>query len=160
MKLKQEVIDAMVALEASDIPGCSCQVPNASPPCGYCTDPGHPAVLEAVESWESEVDWAAYWELMDRAGELLKAAGFRRIDDRYSYDNLDLRACVSCGWDEDANAPQWIARSLGGSTPWSQPFVDVEAAIAFAVVQSSLTQEPAFKGQLGVLEDVRIVRSS
>lgn len=160
MKLKQEVIDAMLELEASGVSGCSCQAPNAHPPCGHCTHPGHPSVLEHVESWESEADWGAYWAMIDHASEQLKAAGFRRIDDRYSYDNLDLRACVSCGWDEDANAPQWIARSLGGSTPWSQPFVDVEAAIAFAVVQSSLLQEPVFKGRFGILEDVRIVRSS
>lgn len=144
MKLKQEVIDAMVALEASEVPGCSCREPNGRPPCGYCTDPGHPRVLEAAESWESEADWDAYWTMIDRASEKLKAAGFRRIYERYSYDNLDLRASVSCGWDENTNAPLWHVRQMtAGPNPWRQHFSDVEAAIAFAVIQSSLTPEPS-----------------
>jgi hypothetical protein len=146
MKLRQEVLDAMVELSQSENPGCQCQVPMANPPCGWCTHPGNPAALDHPESWESEADFDAFWVEVDRAGALLNAAGLRRATGDWEWNDLDRGFCVGHGWDEDTNEPMWYARSLDAKPAWRQEFGTVEAALVYGVTQAALSEPKPYIG--------------
>lgn len=151
MKLKPEVLAAMVELEAScDTQGCSCNHPNACPPCSYCTHPGHPYALEVEDSWESPEDYAAYWATRARAARTLRDAGLTE-DRGVVFEWYDKRRgfTVGHGWCEHENKPFWYAKKsapVHGGNPaplgWRQDFDTVEAALAFGVVESASQPQP------------------
>lgn len=149
MRLKQEVLDAMVDLEwqvTNMGGGCECGAPNAHPPCSYCTHPGHPLVLEVEESWEAPEHHAAYWAMRAKASAVLRAAGLAAVDgDEFEFIDRTRGFCVGLGWCETDNKPFWFASRSAlyqGGDPkqhyWRQNFDAVEAALAFGVIESAV----------------------
>lgn len=152
MRLKQEVLDAMVDLEwqVSQMgSGCQCGAPNAHPPCFYCTHPGHPHVLELEESWELPEHHAAYWAMRAKASAILRGAGLVRADDEYLFVDKVRGFSVGLCWCEVDNKPYWFASSakkvVAGQfvyQGWRQNFDDVEAALAFGIIEAAAQPEP------------------
>lgn len=114
--------------------GCSCNHPNAKPPCAACTHPGHPSGMSVVECWSDPQGMHELAQTVEHATRFAGSKGFvpvgGHVDELYAMSWLRDGRVLRYLFDVENEVAMFSANNTGGY--YTGTYDTIEAAYAVA----------------------------